>query len=157
VLKGRIFNASVVSVLLYGCEAWIVSKELEGKVNSFATTCYRMWLGIKPIDRVRLEIIYKMVNQRPLVEIMRQRQLSWVGHALRRTENEIAKIFALYEPGQALGTSKRGRKASSYFSYICNLLFPAKSEVSLAELVKLAEQRHLWKRRVADCCKTVIE
>jgi hypothetical protein len=97
-LKGKIFMASVISVLLYGCEAWIVSKELESKINSFATTCYRMWLGMKPVDRIRLDEIYKKVNQKPLIEILRQRQLVWVAHALRRKDNEPAKIFALYEP-----------------------------------------------------------
>ena len=62
-LKSKLFIASVVSVLMYGCEAWIVSKELENRINSFGTTCYRMWLGIKTSDRVRLEEIYKRVNQ----------------------------------------------------------------------------------------------
>ena len=55
-----------------------------------------MWLGIKPLDRVKLEVIYSKVNHKPLVDLMRQRQLSWVGHALRRNEHEPAKMFALY-------------------------------------------------------------
>ena len=60
-LKANIFVASVVSVLLYGCEAWTVSKDLEKRLNSFATTCYRMWLGISPLDRVKNEEVYAKV------------------------------------------------------------------------------------------------
>ena len=113
-----------------------------------------MWLGIKTSDKVRLIDIYKQVNQKPLVETMRKRQLSWIGHALRRKDDEPAKIFALYEPEFAHGRTKRGRKTTSYYSYICSLLFPAKSEVALSELVNLARARELWKKRVAECCKT---
>ena len=89
-----------------------------------------MWLGIKTSDRVRLEEIYKRVYQKPLVEIIRKRQLSWIGHALRKKDNEPAKIFALYEPDVTHGRKKRGRKTTSY-SYICSLLFAAKSEILL--------------------------
>ena len=116
-----------------------------------------MWLGIKPLDRVKLEVIYSKVNHKPLVDLMRQRQLSWVGHALRRNEHEPAKMFALYEPEAGLGTSKRGRKTTSYFNYICGLMFPARSEVVLSELVSLACSRDLWRKRVAVCCKTTLE
>ena len=107
--------------------------------------------------KVRLEIIYNNVNQRPLVESMRRRQLSWVGHALRRSDHEPAKIFALYEPETGLGTFKRGRKTTSYFKYICDLLFSSKSEVVQSELVSLASSRDLWRKRVAVCCKTTFE
>ena len=88
-----------------------------------------------------------------MVEKMRKRQLNWIGHALRRKDNEPAKIFALYEPEATHCRTKRGRKTTSYFSYICNLLFPAKSEITLQELVNLARTRELWKKRVAECCK----
>ena len=35
-------KASGVSVLLYGSETWIVTSEMGKKLNSFATTCYRI-------------------------------------------------------------------------------------------------------------------
>ena len=33
--KIRIFNACVKSVLLYGCETWLVTKEIQRKIQTF--------------------------------------------------------------------------------------------------------------------------
>ena len=156
-LKASIFEATVISILLYGCETWIVTKELERKLNSFATTCYRMWLGVKPLDKVKNEEIYKKVQQKSVVEKLRHRQLSWVGHALRRTDKDPAKIFLFYEPEINQGVVKRGRKNTTFFKYISELLFQTNDEVAKAEVEKLANDRTLWKKHVADCCKSTIE
>ena len=62
VLKVKIFQVSVQSVLLYGCESWIVDSKLESKLNAFAMTCYRELLGIRRLDRVPNEDILKRVG-----------------------------------------------------------------------------------------------
>ena len=50
-LKANIFEAGAVSILLYGCESWIVKPEMERHINSFGTTCFRRMLGIKRTDQ----------------------------------------------------------------------------------------------------------
>ena len=156
-LKANIFDATVIAILLYGSETWIVSSEMKKKLNSFATKCYRMWLGIRPLDKITNEEIYKQLDQKSLVSKLQSRQLSWVGHTLRRANNEPAKIFIFYEPDTDLGSHKRGRKPTSFFNYICGLLFPKRLEVSIAEIEKLANDRKLWKKHVAECCKTAYD
>jgi hypothetical protein len=111
-----------------------------------------MWPGIRPADKVTNEEVYKKVEQKPIVSKLQLRQLSWVGHTLRRTSNEPAKIFLFYEPETSLGNVKRGRKPTSYFKYISELLFPKRSEVTIAEIENLASDRKLWKKHVAECC-----
>ena len=39
--KIRIFNACVKSVLLYGCETWFVTKEIQCKIQTFLNRCLR--------------------------------------------------------------------------------------------------------------------
>jgi len=39
--KIRIFNACVKSVLLYGCETWLVTKEIQRKIQTFVNRCLR--------------------------------------------------------------------------------------------------------------------
>ena len=39
--KIRIFNACVNSVLLYGCETWLVTKEIQRKIQTFVNRCLR--------------------------------------------------------------------------------------------------------------------
>ena len=116
-----------------------------------------MWLGIKPLDKVKNEEIYAMVEQKSVVEKLRRRQLSWVGHALRRTDKDPAKTFLFYEPDTNHGVVKRGRKTTTYFKYISGLLFPTNDGVTRAEILNLASDRTLWKKHVADCCKPEIE
>ena len=39
--KIRIFNACVKSVLLYGCETWLVTKEIQREIQTFVNRCLR--------------------------------------------------------------------------------------------------------------------
>ena len=39
--KIRIFNACVKSVLLYGCEAWLVTNKIQRKIQTFVNRCLR--------------------------------------------------------------------------------------------------------------------
>ena len=50
--KIKLFNTACVTVLLYGCESWVLSKAVESEINGFGTSCYRIMLNIKRIDRV---------------------------------------------------------------------------------------------------------
>ena len=44
--KIRIFNSCVKSVLLYGCETWLVTKEFQRKIQTFVNRCLRYVLRI---------------------------------------------------------------------------------------------------------------
>ena len=142
-LKANIFEATVVSELLYGSETCIVSSKMRSKLNSFATTCFRMWLGIKPLDKISSSEIYKKVGQTSIIYKLQLRQLRWVGHTLRKADVEPAKIFLFYEPEYDLGSLKLGRKPKSYFTYISELLFQKRAQVSKTEVELLSRDRKL--------------
>ena len=57
-LKVNIYKASVVSVFLYGCERRIIGSAIGDKINSFATSCFRIMLDIRCLDKVTNEDIY---------------------------------------------------------------------------------------------------
>ena len=38
--KVKLFNTTCVTILLYGCESWVISQDMENKINAFATSCY---------------------------------------------------------------------------------------------------------------------
>ena len=44
--KIRIFNACVKYVLLYGCETWLVTNEIQRKIQTFVNRCLRYILRI---------------------------------------------------------------------------------------------------------------
>ena len=60
-LKIRLFKASVLSILLYGSETWIINKQQKSMFDSFATSCYRIMLNVKRTDRITNEEIYNRV------------------------------------------------------------------------------------------------
>jgi len=43
-IKIRIFNACVKSVLLYGCETWLVTKEIQRKIQTFVNRCLKIYI-----------------------------------------------------------------------------------------------------------------
>jgi len=98
VTKIKLFNTTCVTVLLYGCESWVISNNMENKINAFATSCYRIMLNIKRLDRVSNAQIYEMTSTCPLINTVKQRQLRFLGHILRMPEEELCRIYALYVP-----------------------------------------------------------
>src|SRR6218665_3655444 len=44
--KKRVLQTCVFSILLYGCEAWVVTKEIEQRIMAFERKCYRKILRI---------------------------------------------------------------------------------------------------------------
>ena len=149
-LKVNIFDASVLSILLYGCETWIITPKLEQRINSFATNCYRQMLNIKRVDKVKLDNIYAQVNKRPLINTINKRQLGWLGHTLRRDKDEPTTILALYEPAVQHGQAKRGPKSLTYTSQISKLITGAKSDMTSDQINAMAQDRNLWKRIIND-------
>jgi hypothetical protein len=149
-LKLKIFKVSVMSVFLYGCETWIITSAMADKINSFATSCYRVMLGIKRLDKVANAAVYERVGERPLIIAVQQRQLRWVGHALRREVAEPARIFALYEPAPTHGRVPRGRPPVSYKQYIASLLTSEHKDLTVEAIVTMAQDRREWGKRIAD-------
>ena len=80
--KVKLFNTTCVTILLYGCKLWVISKDMENKINAFATSCYRVMLNIKRIDHVLNTTVYSMTNTVPLIHLVRHRQLKFLGHIL---------------------------------------------------------------------------
>ena len=74
-LKVNIFEVSCITVLLYGAETWIVTPVQMRSLDSFATSCYRIMLGISKRDHVTNATVYGKVNQLPISNTIKERQL----------------------------------------------------------------------------------
>jgi hypothetical protein len=149
-LKINIFKASCLSILLYGCESWIITSKLESTLNSFATSCYRIMLGIKRLDKISNSTIYETVKQEPLVQTLQRRQLRFIGHCLRRNSNEFTNIYALYTPKPGHGKRKRGRPRLNYPDYVARLINNDEPP-TIDEIRKTAANRKEWQKIVVAC------
>ena len=82
--KVKLFNTTCVTILLYGCESWVISQDMENKINAFATSYYRVMLNIKRIDHVLNTTVYSMTNTVPLIHLVRHRQLDMARFRARK-------------------------------------------------------------------------
>ena len=154
-LKVNIFEAACVSILLYGCESWIIDKKLNNTLNSFTTNCYRIMLGIKRIDKVSNDIVYRTVGRDKLTLQVQQRQLRFVGHSLRRNENDPINKYVFWAPEERHGKRSVGRTHTLYHQYIGKLINrdtpPTANEMrNVARSGTHDLARKAWKKFVTD-------
>ena len=155
-LKINIFQASCQSILLYGCESWIITKQLEKELNSFATSCYRVMLNIQRLDKISSYTILEKVQQKPLTQIIQRRQLRFIGHCLRRNPNEFINMYALYTPKPGHGKRKQGRPRLKYTDYIAELI-NNEEPPTIDEMQETAADKRTWHKIVVACKPSAAE
>ena len=147
--KVRLFNTTCVTILLYGCESWVISQEMESRINAFATSCYRIMLSIRRTDHVPNTTIYAMTMTTPLFNRVKSRQLRFLGHILRLPDEEPARQYALYTPPH--GRRKAGRPRTLYLTYIQRLLGDHEDILQEKQIATLAKDRRAWRKLVVAC------
>ena len=145
----KLFETTCVTVLLYGCEAWVISQDMENKINAFATSCYRIMLNIKRLDKIPNTTIYNLTNTVSLVVQLRTRQLKFLGHVLRMPDDEPAKVYALYTPPH--GKRKPGRQRTLFLRYIQRLFGDHEGLLQPDQITALAQDRSNWRKFVVAC------
>ena len=138
-----------MTILLYGCESWVISKDMENKINSFGTSCYRILLGIKRLDQVSNDRVYEMTKTRLLIEQVQTRQLKFLGHILGKSEDKPANLYALYFPTH--GRRRPGRQITSYLQYIQRLLRDDNGQLTSKQIADLANDRKGWRKLTVAC------
>jgi len=95
----------------------VVSHGLSMTINSFATSCYRIMLSVKLLDKISNELIYSCVNQTELVNAEYKLKLKWLGRTLIREENVINHTLTLYEPVPRHGRVRPGQSQWTYLQH----------------------------------------
>ena len=98
----------------------VQTTSMENKINAFTTSCYRIMLNIKLLDCVTNTQIYQMTGTQSLITTVRQCQLRFFGHILRKPDDEPCRKYTLLVTTH--GRRRPGRQTISYTSYIQKLL-----------------------------------
>lgn len=145
--KIRLFNSNVLSVLLYGCETWGLTKEalrrLEVFLNKRLRFILRLWWPI----HVTTEELLRMANQEPLENVIRRRRWRWLGHTLRKDPNRITRQSIEWNPQ---GKRHRGRPKMTWRRGLNKDLNAANK--TWGEVKVLAGDRNVWRRTVESLC-----
>ena len=100
--KLRLFKSNVLSVLLYGSETWFLNKDLEYKLQVFVNKCLCRILKIFWPNTITNLELWRRTDMKAIGNIIKKRRWKWLGHTLRRDNEEITK--------QALRWNPQGRR-----------------------------------------------
>jgi hypothetical protein len=86
-MKIKIFNACVKSVLLYGCQTWLVTSCIQRKLQSFVNRCLHYILRIWWPRTITNEEMWQDTGKSDINMEIRKRKFGWIGHTLRKNDN----------------------------------------------------------------------
>ena len=74
--KLKVVNTTVIPMLMYGCEAWSLSKKLQSRVHATQMRVLRRIEGVNKIDRLMNEVI--RLGQGGILDLVKRRQEKWL-------------------------------------------------------------------------------
>lgn len=89
--KMVVYNACVISTVLYGSETWTTYTRQERRLNTFHLRSIRRILGISWQDRVTNAEVLSRAGLFSMYTLLRQRRLRWLGHVHRMEDGRIPK------------------------------------------------------------------
>ena len=139
-IKHSFFQAVVVSILLYGCTTWTLTKCIEKKLDGYYT-------------RMLWAILNKSWRQHPtkqqlyshLPPIMKTIQVRWPRHAEHcwRSKDELISDILLWTPSH--GWAKVWWPDRSYIQQLC-----ADIGYSLEDILGVMDNRDRWREKVRE-------
>ena len=155
--KRMIYQACVLSVLLYGGECWIPLRRHLKRLDSFHHRCIRTVLGISNRQqweqRISSEVVRERWGDKEIITAMLQkRRLEWLGHLARMPDHRMPKITLfgwMPQPRPCCGPKRRWR----------DVLKKDMKDVRIEaeEWYELAQDRREWYRVYSEGAREQLE
>ena len=143
-MKRSFFQAAVISILLYGCTTWTLTKWLEKKLDS---NYKRMLWAILNKSWWQHPTRHQLYGHLPpITKTIQVRRTSHAGHCWRSRDELISDVL-LWTP--AYGLAKAGQPARTYIHRLCEDT-ECSPECSLEDLPEVMNDREKWRERVRD-------
>ena len=85
--KKNAYEGLILSILLYGCEAWVLSSRLKLRLQSFHRRCVRSMSKVTILQtwqsRISAESLEKKFGLKPIAWYVNYRRLVWAGKVMR--------------------------------------------------------------------------
>jgi len=105
--KIRVYDALVLSILMYNSETWTLREADKNRLRVFEMNCLRKIKGVTRRDRIRnADIRSEMGMEVDVVQKIQKKRLRYYGHVVRMKPERLPNI-ALF--GHVHGQRKRGR------------------------------------------------
>ena len=139
-MKLSFFQAVVVSILLYGCNTWTLTKWLEKKLDGNYTRMQRAILNKSWRQHPTKHQLYGYLP--PIMKIIKVRWIRHAGHCWRSKDELISDVL-LWTP--SYGWAKAGGRARTYIQQLCEDTWCSPEDLSEA-----MNNREEWQERVRD-------
>ena len=113
-MKHSFFQAAVVSILLYGCTTWTLTKRLEKKLNGNYTRMLQAILNKSWRQHLTRHQLYGHLP--PITKTIQVRRTRHAGHCWR-SRYEIISDLLQWTP--TYGRAKAGQPAGTYIQQLC--------------------------------------
>ena len=137
-MKRSFFQAAVVSILLYGCATWTLTKRLKKKLDGNYTRMLRAILNKSWRQHPTRHQLY--CHLPPITKTIQVRRTRHAGHCWRSKDELISDVL-LWTP--AYGQAKAGRPARTYIQQLCE-----DTGCSPEDLPEAMNDREKWRERV---------
>ena len=139
-MKRSFFQAAVVSIQLYRCTTWTLTKRLEKKLDGNYTRMLRAILNKSWRQHPTRHQLYGHLP--PITKTIQVRRIRHTGHCWRSKDEHISDVL-LWTP--TYGQAKAGQLARTYIQQLCEDM-----GCSPENLPEAMNDREKWRKRVRD-------
>ena len=146
-MKGSFFQAAVVSILLYGCTIWTLTKRLEKKLDGYYTRMLQAILNNSWRQDPTRHQLYDHLP--PITKTIQARRTRQAGNCWWSRDELISDVL-LWTP--IYSRAKAGRPARTYIQQQCE-----DTGCSPEDLPEATNDREKWReraRKIRDSCTT---
>ena len=139
-MKRSFFQAAVVSILLYGCTTWTLTKRLEKKLNGNYTRMLQAILNKSLRQHSTKHQLYGHLP--PITKTIQVRRSRHAEYCWRSRDEPISDVLLWT---LTYGRAKAGRPARTYIQQLC-----VDTGCSPEELPEAMNDMEKWRERVRD-------
>ena len=139
-MKRNFFQAVLVSILLYGCTTWTLTKRLEKKLDGNHAKMLRAILYKSWRQHPTKHQLYGHLP--PITKTIQVRRTRHAGHGWR-SRDELISYVLQWTP--SYGGAKAGQSARTYIQQLCEDM-----GCSPEDLPEAMKDREEWRERVRD-------
>ena len=139
-MKRSFFQAAVVSILLYGCTTWTLTKRLEKKLDSNYTRMLRATLNKSWQQHLTRHQLYGHVP--PITKTIQVRWTRYAGHCWRSRDELIGDVLLWTS---TYSRAKAGWPTRTYIQQLCE-----DTGCSPEDQPEVMNDREKWRERVRN-------
>ena len=134
-IKRSCFQAAVVSILLYGCTTWTLTKRMEKRLDGNHTRRLRAILNKSRRPHPTKQLLYGHLP--PITKTIQVKRIRHPGYCWRSRVKRISDIL-LWTPSH--GRAKAGRSVRTYIQQLC-----VNTGCSFEDLPEAMDDRGRWR------------